>query len=225
MPTLGRFLELSTPAPDIRASLDFYLSLGFTAVTVNDIRPHHYAAVTDGRLVIGLHGGGFTEPALTFVQRDLARHVRDLVDAGVEPEFARIADDEFHEAGLRSPGGQLLVMVEAPTFSPGEMAGAPPPLVGTVAEVVLRATTAGSGLDYFLAAGFVPRGDDRLGSGALTLALEPGWPGAVPVLRLAAGLDGPRRRQLADRGLALSRRAQGDVLIAPEGTWLVPGGS
>lgn len=221
MPSPGRFLEVSLPTPDIGASLEFYRTLGFTEVTVNDIRPHHYIAVTDGRIVIGLHGGGVEEPALTFVQRDLARHVRDLLDAGIEPDFARIADDEFHEAGLRSPGGHLLAMVEAPTYSPGALADAPPPLVGEVADVLLRAADVPAELCYFLAAGFAPLGDDRLGSGALTLALQAGWPVAGPALRLARPWDSARRAELRDRGLAITRRAQGEVIVAPEGTWLV----
>jgi catechol 2,3-dioxygenase-like lactoylglutathione lyase family enzyme len=223
MPSPGRFLEVSLPTPDIGASLEFYRTLGFTEVTVNDIRPHQYIAVTDGRLVIGLHGGGVEAPALTFVQRDLARHVRDLVDAGIEPEFARIADDEFHEAGLRSPGGHLLAMVEAPTYSPGALADAPPPLVGQVADVLLRTADVPAELCYFLAAGFAPLGDDRLNSGALTLALQAGWPVAGPILRLAGALDRAQRAALGERGLAVARRPQGEVIVAPEGTWLVAG--
>ena len=78
MSSLGQFLELSVPATDLAASLDFYLRLGFSELRVNDIRPGSYAAVTDGQIVIGLHGVGLEEPALTFVRPDLARHARAL---------------------------------------------------------------------------------------------------------------------------------------------------
>ena len=67
MSGIGTFLELSVPTDDIQASLEFYQRLGFTELTVNDIRTHYYAVVTDGRIAIGLHAGGFDEPALSFV--------------------------------------------------------------------------------------------------------------------------------------------------------------
>lgn len=223
MPVLGRFLELSLPAPDIRASLDFYLALGFSELTVNDIRPRQYAAVTDGRFAIGLRGSGLEEPALTFVQRNVARHVRDLVDAGLDPEFARIADDEFNEAGLRTPDGQLLVLVEAPTWSPGGIGDAPAPLTGTVADVVVRTTDPAGATAFFAAAGFGSRDDGRLAHGALSLALEAGWPAPGPALRFAGPLAAAARARLDTLGIRVARRPQGEVLIAPEGTWLVCG--
>jgi len=63
MSSLGHFLEFSVTAPDLGASLDFYLRLEFSEVRVNDSRPRGYAVVTDAQIVIGLD-----EPALTFVR-------------------------------------------------------------------------------------------------------------------------------------------------------------
>jgi catechol 2,3-dioxygenase-like lactoylglutathione lyase family enzyme len=212
------FLEIALPVPDIGASLDFYHRLGFTELATNDIRRHHYAAVTDGRVVIGLHGGGFDEPALVFVQRDLARHVRDLVEAGVEPDFARIAPDDFNEAGFRTPDGHLLVMIEAGTYSTSGMAGAAMPLAGAVGEVILRAADPMTTGRWLGQAGFAAGEYDRHGAGPLTIAVEAGWPVPGPVLRLS----GPTRRAALDvRGITPVRRSQGEVLMAPEGTWLV----
>jgi catechol 2,3-dioxygenase-like lactoylglutathione lyase family enzyme len=214
----ARFLEIALPAPDVGASLDFYRRLGFTELDTNDTRRHHYAAVTDGRVVIGLHGGGLGEPALVFVQRDLARHVRDLVESGVEPDFARIAPDEFNEAGFRTPDGHLLVMIEAGTYSTSGMAGAPTPLAGTVGEVLLRSTDPAATGRWLGEAGFAAGECDRYGAGPLTLAVESGWPVPGPVLRLS----GPTQRAALDvRGITPVRRSQGEVLLAPEGTWLV----
>lgn len=212
------FLEIALPAPDIGASLDFYRRLGFTELDTNDIRPYHYAAVTDGRLVIGLHGGGLEEPALVFVQRDLARHVRDLVGAGVEPDFARIAADEFNEAGFRTPDGHLLVMIEAGTYSTSGMAGAARPLAGAIAEVILRSTDPTATGAWLGEAGLAAGRSDCYGTGPLALALESGWPVPGPVLRLT----GPTQRAALDvHGITPVRRVQGEVLMAPEGTWLI----
>ena len=214
----ARFLEIALPAPDVAASLDFYRRLGFTELDTNDIRRHHYAAVTDGRVVIGLHGGGLEEAALVFVQRDLARHVRDLVEAGVEPDFARIAPDEFNEAGFRTPDGHLLVMIEAGTYSTSGMAGAATPLAGAVAECVLRSADPAAAGAWLGQAGLAAGECSRYGAGPLTLAVESGWPVPGPVLRLA----GPMQRAALDvRGITPVRRAQGEVLMAPEGTWLI----
>lgn len=216
----ARFLEIALPAPDVGASLDFYRRLGFTELDTNDIRRHHYATVTDGRVVIGLHGGGLEEPALVFVQRDLGRHVRDLVEAGVEPDFARIAADEFNEAGFRTPDGHLLVMIEAGTYSTSGMAGAAKPLAGVVAEVILRGTDPTATGAWLAGAGLAAgrSGSGCYGTGPLALAVEPGWPLPGPVLRLA----GPMQRAALDaRGITPVRRSQGEVLMAPEGTWLI----
>ncbi len=51
----GRFHELSIATADIRASLDFYESLGFWQAPTGDAWHHPYAVVTDGRVVLGLH--------------------------------------------------------------------------------------------------------------------------------------------------------------------------
>jgi catechol 2,3-dioxygenase-like lactoylglutathione lyase family enzyme len=214
----ARFLEIALPAPDIGASLDFYRRLGFTELDTNDIRRYHYAAVTDGRVVIGLHGGGLDEPALVFVQRDLARHVRDLVEAGAEPDFARIAADEFNEAGFRTPDGQLLVMVEAGTYSPSGMAGAAKPLAGAVAEVILRSADPAATGVWLGEAGFAAGGSSHYDVGPLKFAIESGWPVPGPMLRLAGQMQ---RAALDSRGITPVRRAQGEVLMAPEGTWLI----
>jgi catechol 2,3-dioxygenase-like lactoylglutathione lyase family enzyme len=217
----GRFLEFSVPAPDLPASLAFYRALGFTEIATNDIRPTHYAAVTDGRLVIGLRGHGLDEAALTFVHRNLARHVRDLVTTGVEPEFAQLADDQFNEAGLRAPDGHLVLLVEAPTFSGSELADVPAPLVGPVAQVAVRTRDGAAARAFYAGLGCTPEGDDRLASGPLRIQLAPDWPAASPGLLLESRLDRAARARLDDLGITPLRRPVGEVLQAPEGTWLV----
>jgi catechol 2,3-dioxygenase-like lactoylglutathione lyase family enzyme len=217
----GRFLEFAVPAPDLPASLAFYRALGFAEVATNDIRPQHYAAVTDGQLVIGLRGRGLDEPALTFVHRDLARHVRALVSAGVEPEFTQLADDQFNEAGLRTPDGQLLLLVEAPTFSGGELADVATPLVGTIAALLLPTRDAAAAQAYYAGLGCGPEGADQVACGSLRIQLAADWPVPAPALLLENRLSKATRGRLDDLGVTPLRRPVGEVLQAPEGTWLV----
>jgi catechol 2,3-dioxygenase-like lactoylglutathione lyase family enzyme len=218
----GRFLEVSLPTPDILASLGFYRALGFSEVPVNDIRAHHYAAVTDGRIVLGLHGGGCEEPALTFVLRDLARIVPALAAGGTALAFQQLGDDRFNEAGFHMPDGQLVALVEAPTFSASGVADAAVPAVGAIASVILRSPDPDAAGGWLGAHGFDAAGDDRWRLGPLTLELAAGFPVPGPALRLPALTAGTRAR-LDAAGIAARRRPVGDVLLAPEGTWLVFG--
>lgn len=218
----GRFLEVSLPTPDILASLGFYRALGFTEIPVNDIRPHHYAAVTDGRLVLGLHGGGYEEPALTFVLRDLARIVPALAAGGTALAFQQLGDDRFNEAGFHMPDGQLIALVEAPTFSASGLADADPPALGHIASVILRSPDPDAAGGWLGAHGFDAGGDDRWRLGPLTLELAAGLPVPGPALRLPA-LTANVRARLDAAGITPRRRPLGDVLLAPEGTWVVCG--
>lgn len=115
---LGRFLEISIHTPDIRASLEFYESLGFVQATVGEIWPYPYAVVTDGRLFIGLHGAPIRTPALTFVLPELARGIERLRQFGIDFEEQRIGADTFNRAAFTAPGGICVNLLEARTFSP-----------------------------------------------------------------------------------------------------------
>ncbi|MCA1798352.1 MAG: hypothetical protein LC632_02535 [Xanthomonadaceae bacterium] len=115
---LGRFLELSLHAPSILESIEFWERLGFRQATTNDIWSHPYAVLSDGTLTIGLHAYEFESPSLTFVRPDLAQHLPALRAVGVDFEFAKTADDAFHEAGFLTPDGQMVALLESRTFSP-----------------------------------------------------------------------------------------------------------
>jgi catechol 2,3-dioxygenase-like lactoylglutathione lyase family enzyme len=117
---LGRFLEFSLATPDIQASLDFYLSLGFSAADVGDAWTHPYAVVTDGRICLGLHQRSQPGPALTFVKPDLLKYLGRLEERGIELEFRYLGNDVFNEVGWFDPSGQLIRLIEARTFSPSK---------------------------------------------------------------------------------------------------------
>jgi len=115
---LGKFLEFSVHAPDIIESLAFYKTLGFSELESGDVWPHKYAVVSDGELCIGLHDRDFEEPAITFVQRDLAKHARAMSDHGFDFNLLKIDTDVFNELGFRDRDGNMISMVEARTFTP-----------------------------------------------------------------------------------------------------------
>lgn len=226
MGAFGRFLELSVPAPDILQSLGFYRSLGFVELPAGDIRPWHYAVVTDGRIAIGLHAAGIDEPALAFVRPNLASQVRALEDAGHEFDMRRLGPDEFHEAALRGPDGHRVLMMEARTFSPGGDSPATPPIVGTCVEVTLACRSRDATRGFFEAAGFLPADEQgsevvKLHTPGVLLGLREAPRSAAAVLRFAATDGEHRRAALAALDLLPVNRPEGEVLLAPEGTRLV----
>lgn len=221
--TLGRFLELSLPTTDIQASLAFYRALGFTELPTGDVRDYHYAVVSDGRIAIGLHGGGPRETALSFVLADVATRVQALVAGGIEPDFSRLGTEHFNEAGLRDPAGHLLWLLEAPTFSPS-LASAPPTAAGQAVAIALP----GGGeaqRRFWLEQGFVdddaPVGLLRLLAPGLVLEFDPRSRG--PELRLR-GADPDALGAAVERAGLTARRAGERLLLhSPEGLLLVIG--
>jgi hypothetical protein len=114
----GKFLELGLTTTDIAASVAWYERLGFTQLVANDTWSHPYGVLSDGHLCIGLHQRQASSPSLCFVQPGLAAYVQALRAAGLEPHYARLGEDDFHEIELRDPAGQAITVLEARTFSP-----------------------------------------------------------------------------------------------------------
>jgi catechol 2,3-dioxygenase-like lactoylglutathione lyase family enzyme len=160
---LGRFLEFSLATTDIRASLDFYISLGFSQAEVGEAWAHPYAVVTDGRICLGLHQHA-TPAALTFVRPGLLKYVDELERRGVEFEFRRLGNDVFNEAGWFDPSGQLVRLVEARTFSPSKRPATETSRCGYFLEIALPSPERESAKKYWEEFGFVgiDEADDRL---------------------------------------------------------------
>jgi catechol 2,3-dioxygenase-like lactoylglutathione lyase family enzyme len=115
---LGRFHEISIVAEDIRASVEFYESLGFTQATTTDAWSHPYGVLTDGRLFIGLHHRRAPSPALTFVLPGVAGHLSRFESLGIALTVCRVGDEVFNEIGFLDPFGQAVTVLEARTYSP-----------------------------------------------------------------------------------------------------------
>jgi hypothetical protein len=233
---LGRFLELSLPAPRILESWQWYQRLGFVPATAGDVWGHRYSVVTDGRIALGLHDAALDEPWLTWVLPGLATQVSRLEAGGVDFDQLMLGDDSFHEARFAAPDGHRARLLEARTFSmPAE---APPAPLGWFEELALPVRDLGAARDWWERAGFVAvaEGDDpwswvTLTSDTLSVALHAtaALPAATPVFscddhgalvaRLAAAGVEPERR--LPRGLDAARHLW---LRAPEGTllWVAP---
>jgi catechol 2,3-dioxygenase-like lactoylglutathione lyase family enzyme len=152
---LGRFLEFSLSTPDVQASLDFYLKLGFSEAQVGETWSHPYGVVTDGRICLGLHQQGVTEPTLTFVKPGLLKHLEHLEARGVEVEHRRLGNDVFNEVAWRDPDGQLLRLIEARTFSPSKRSNTETSRCGYFVEIALPSASLDTGKSYWENLGFV----------------------------------------------------------------------
>jgi hypothetical protein len=232
---LGSFLEISVCAADVAESLAFYESLGFVQATTGDVWAHPYAVVTDGRLFLGLRGGSFASPSLTWVQPDLAQQLPLLRAQGVEFEFTQLGDDVFNAAGFRDPHGQMLTLLEARTFSPPTLPPALTSACGDFAEYALPVREFEPGRTFWESHGFVAIEADHpafarltLTSDRINLGLYRSRSFGTPVLTFESPDMGARIAALRDGGFAvrdrmpdaLDERVNG-TLDAPEGTRLL----
>jgi len=152
---LGRFLEFSVHCADVAQSLEFYGKLGFTQTPVGDAWKHAYAVVTDGRLCIGLHGEAPAVTALTFVRPDILELATLLEARGLGLEFQHLGSGVFNEIGLLDPGGALLRMIEARSFSPSERKSMQTSACGYFQEIALPEPEPQAAKDFWEDLGFV----------------------------------------------------------------------
>lgn len=115
---LGRFLELGLVTPDPGAAWTELQQLGFAGATSGEIWPHAYGAVACEGFAIGLHEAGNEPRTLFFVRPDVDVLRRELLNRFIDIEIDRTGSDVFNEIGLREPGGMLLRVIGARTFSP-----------------------------------------------------------------------------------------------------------
>jgi catechol 2,3-dioxygenase-like lactoylglutathione lyase family enzyme len=231
---LGRFHEFSVPTPDIRASVEFYEQLGFSQAAVREVWPHPYAALTDGRIVIGLHQSASREVALTFVHQDVASRCAALERLGLKLAYQRTGAEAFHEIGLTDPDGQRITVLEARTYSP------PPErltasLCGYFVELSMPARSLEAAQLFWEPLGFVATGQfeepyprSTLTSDLLNIAFHPPRMLASAALVFADEEMASRIARLRDLGIELRSKLPGSfdparnaLIEAPEGTLLL----
>lgn len=114
---LGRFLELSLLTHDTGSAWQRWQLLGFAPAEAGDIWPHPYGVVACQQLAIGLHAAGSEPVCATFVREDVAQLADELALRLLAIERAQLGAEDFHLLELREPGGVLLRVQEARTFS------------------------------------------------------------------------------------------------------------
>lgn len=233
---IGRFLEFSVHAPDVLASIEFYEGLGFEQASVGGAWTYPYAVVTDGRIGIGLHGQELPRPSvLSFVQPDLLHRLGDLEARGIEIMDRRLGADVFNEACFEAPGGHLVRLLEARTFSPVVRAPGATSRLGWFEEVALPVGDVGAAAQFWERVGFVaaeevaePYPHVGLTSDTVDIALL--QPGTLkqPALLFSDAEMADRIESLRARGVEFARRPPGlaggnhsALLVAPEGTQLL----
>lgn len=235
MPPIGRFLELSVYAPDVRESLAFYEALGFEQASVGEAVPYAYAVVTDGRLVIGLHGERIRAPALSFVLPNLRSELPKLAERGIEFEEQHLGDEVFNQVTFTDPTGHCVRLLEARTFSPPQLALPESTTCGYFVEYGLPTRDPATARAFWEPLGFVgleerndPFARTELTSALLNLGLYRSRAFRDPVLTFEADDMCERLARLRERGMRLSDEmpdALDDrlnaILIAPEGTRLL----
>lgn len=238
---IGRFHEISVHAPDVLASIEFYEKLGFVQASTGDAWPYPYAVVTDGRIGIGLHQQELpASPLLAFVLPDLLHRLAELDAAGIAIVDRRLGGDVFNQAAIEAPGGLLLRLLEARTYSPVHRPPGWTSKLGWFEQIALPVADAEGVARYWERLGFVPSGEadeplPHLGltSDAVSLALL--TPGSLtgPALVFTHAAMPERIRALRDAGFAFARRLpagldpeRNAILMAPEGTrFLLTAGS
>lgn len=229
---LGRFLEFSLAAPDVQASLDFYVGLGFSSAEVGDAWPHPYAVVTDGRIYLGLHQEAIPAPSLTFVKPDLLKYLDGLEQKGIQFEFRHLGNDVFNEVGWFDPSGQLVRLVEARTFSPSKRLANDTSRCGYFLEIAVPAPDRDLAKAYWEDFGFVGMEEPTdflphitCTSDFIDVGLYHPADLRRATLRFEVDDVGGTLAHLADKGIEPNgelppglRSVPAAVLIAPEGT-------
>ena len=233
---IGRFHEFSVHAPDVLASIAFYERLGFSQVTTGEAWPYPYAVVTDGRLAIGLHQRELLQsPLPAFVLPDLSGKLAALEYLGVEIVDRRLGGDVFNEASLETPGGQVIRLLEARTFSPSPRAPGEVSRLGWFEEFALPVADVKQAERFWEKLGFAPaeEGDEPyphvgLTSDSLNVALLQAGFLHRPALMFSDPAMSARIAALADAGIEFARRLPGNLdpsrhalLVGPEGTQLL----
>ena len=115
---LGDFLEFSVSVPSLAEAANELQSLGFQEAITTEIADSPYMPLSMSSATIGLRPNNEDALAISFVRPDLINYLRAYRRIGIKPQFASLADDEFHRAGFEDPNGPQIVLLEARTCTP-----------------------------------------------------------------------------------------------------------
>lgn len=212
---LGQFLEVSIGVDEPAAALAFLRALGFQELDVIEVLGEPYAAIWDGRVAIGLHARAraIDGPALTFVRPELVSYRHAFRHAAIELDFSHLDEDEFHQAGITDPNGQMIVLNEARTYSPAVWQPEAVPACGELIEYSLATASFDESLEYWqrlglgvVAEGTEPHAWKRLSGNGLVIGLHDS-PRFAPGLTFRANSFEARSEYLRALGQRLSPNA------------------
>jgi catechol 2,3-dioxygenase-like lactoylglutathione lyase family enzyme len=216
---LGRFHEISIATADIRESVDFYESLGFTQAPTTDAWSHPYGVLTDGRVFIGLHQRRAPTPVLSFVLPGVANYLSVFENHGVALTVCKTGDDVFNEIGFLDPFGQSVAVLEARTYSPVAREAHEVSLCGYFSEISMPARNFETARVFWEPLGFVateeveePYVHLSFTSDHLDIAFHRPRTFDVPLLVFRDSEMPARIAQLRDQGIRVS-----DSLELPRG--------
>ncbi|MET0280933.1 MAG: hypothetical protein ABW278_07400 [Steroidobacteraceae bacterium] len=115
--TFGRFLELAIVTAAPLAAWSQLRQLGFADAITREVWSHAYGVAAMRGIAIGLHGSGDETFTLHFVRPEVAALHRELDASGIDIDQAQLGSDVFNAVALREPGGMLIRVLEAATFS------------------------------------------------------------------------------------------------------------
>ena len=232
---LGRFHEISIATADIRASVEFYESLGFTQAPTTDTWSHPYGVLTDGRLFIGLHQRRAPSPALTFVHPGIASQLAAFDRHGIVLSLCRTGEDVFNEIGFVDPFGQAVSVLEARTYSPGGREPAEISLCGYFEEMSMPVRDFEAAKAFWEPLGFVATDESDtpyvhvpLTSDHLDIAFHRPRTADIPLLVFRDADMTARVAQLRDQGIRMSDEMprgldprHNALIESPDGTLLL----
>ena len=232
---LGRFQEISIATADIRASVEFYESLGFTQAPTTDTWSHPYGVLTDGRLFIGLHERRAPSPTLTFVLPGIASQLGLFESHGIALTVRKTSEDVFNEISFLDPFGQAVTVLEARTYSPVARGPAEVSLCGYFEEMSMPARNFETAKAFWEPLGFVATDEAEVPyvhlpftSDHLDIAFHRPRTFDMPLLVFRDHEMPARIAQLRDQGIRMSDElprgldpANNALIESPDGTLLL----
>lgn len=111
--TLGEF---TVPTKDLAASMMFWTKLGFEALHMAQI-PYHYAIISDGHLVLGLHQNDQPQPALTYFEPDMPERIAKIAALNITVHDLTPQEGQATQnAMIVAPNGQPIFLFTGAVF-------------------------------------------------------------------------------------------------------------
>ena len=223
---LGEFLELSLTTADMLGSIEFYRKLGFQEASVGGSWKHPYSVLTDGRIHVGLHRREPQIPTLSFVLPELRRQMPGFEALGIEFAYTSIELHHFNHIGFEDPGGTLVTLLEARTYSPVHESQLKQSICGYFVEYRLPVADVAASARFWESLGLIVESAEggryaQASWAGINLGLEQARARARPTLVFENADLGEAGALLEMRGLPVKPDPEGLRIASPEGIELL----